>query len=86
MPLNYRRGGVTYQINLYDSTNLSWEASLQLRQSGATKYAQLDTNISHDNASHMRVRKDGTTHAVLTTETKEQWLWLWASLWSYTET
>ncbi len=85
MPLNYRRGGVTYQINLYDSDNLSWEDSAEVRVSGASKYIQLDSNVSHENASHMRIRKDGTTNAVLHTETKEQWLWLWASLYSYTE-
>lgn len=80
MPLNYRRGGVTYTINLYDSTNLSWESSIQLRQSGSTKYAQLDTNTSHENASHMRVRKDGTTYAVLSSQTDEQALWVWGNL------
>jgi len=83
MPLNYRRSGITYQINLYDSTNVTWGASFPVRQGGVTKYAQLDTNISHDNASYMRVRKDGTTHAVLTTQTQEQYLWVWGAITDY---
>ena len=64
MPLNYRRGGVTYQINLYDS-DTNWENSLKLRQSGATKYAQLSTNMYHRELTHMRVREGGDTYGVL---------------------
>ena len=76
MPLNYRRSGVTYQINLYDSETPGWDDSLKIRSSGATKYAEISTNLSHPSASHMRVRKDGTTHAVLS-EKSGSGLWAW---------
>ena len=53
MPLNYRRSGVTYQINLYDSETPGWDDSLKIRSSGATKYAEISTNLSHPSASHI---------------------------------
>lgn len=67
MALRYRRGGTNYSITLYTSTYPNWEDSLRIREGGTTKYAQLDSNLSHANASYMRVRKNSTTYAVLHT-------------------
>lgn len=65
--LHYRKSGVTIDVTLYDTEGGTWHDSLRARVDGATLYAQLDSNISHTNASDLRIRVGGTTYAVLTT-------------------
>jgi alpha-tubulin suppressor-like RCC1 family protein len=79
MALNYRRTDSTYSITLYDTPNELWEHSMPVRTGEVTKYAQLDSDTGHTNASHMRVRTNGTTYAVLHTETEPSipTLWVW---------
>lgn len=66
MPLNYRRGGATYQVTTYDSSGASWVDAISVQQSGTTKYIPIDSNLSHADASHLRVRHNGVTYAILT--------------------
>lgn len=61
--LHYRKGGVTYDISLY-STTTDMVEYLQLRVDGSTVYAAMDTT-GNSNATDLRVRKGGTTYAVL---------------------
>jgi len=66
--LHYTKDGtVVVDIELYSDT-IGWNSFLAVRADGATKYAQLDSNLSHTYASDLRVRQDGTTYAVLTEE------------------
>lgn len=71
MSLFYRKSSTNYEITLYTTTYPDWEDELRVREGGTIKFAQLDSNLSHPNASHMRVRKDGTTYAVLHTRSEE---------------
>ncbi len=66
--LYYRKGGTTYSGTLY-STNTEMVDYLQLRVNGATAYAAMDVTASgNPNASDLRVRKDGITYSILTSE------------------
>jgi len=65
--LHYRKSDTTTDIDLYDTEDGAWHDSIRVRVNDATWYAQLDSNISHVNASDLRMRVDGTTYAVLTT-------------------
>lgn len=66
--LYYRKGETSYPCTLY-STNTEMVDYLQLRVNGATAYAALDVTASgHPNASDLRIRKDGITYSILTSE------------------
>lgn len=65
--LHYRKSSTTYDISLYDA-DTGWNDSLKVRVGTDTKYAQLDTNLSHTYATDLRVRNNGTTYAVLSQE------------------
>ncbi|NIM11523.1 MAG: hypothetical protein GTO45_16505 [Candidatus Aminicenantes bacterium] len=62
--LRYRRAGVNYTIDLYDSTGDVGNDYISLRVDGQTVYARVG-DISDEDASHLRVRKSGSTYAVL---------------------
>lgn len=63
--LHYRKGGATYDINLYDSPYYMDEYAM-VRYSGETSYAGLDATTA-DEATDLRIRKDGVTYAFLAT-------------------
>ena len=65
--LHYRKSTVTTNITLYNNEDDTWHNSLRLRANDVNIYAQLDSNISHINASDLRMRVGDTTYAVLTT-------------------
>jgi len=76
MPLNYRRNGSTYQVDVYDADVAEWEGSLKIRTSSSTKYAPLTGEVNHEDATHIRVRNDSTTYAVLKEQDQgEAWGW-----------
>jgi alpha-tubulin suppressor-like RCC1 family protein len=79
MSLNYYLDGSTHTIITYDSTNSTWEDYVVLQESSSKKYIQLDSDTSHENASHMRIRKNSTTYAVLHTGTEALSLWTFGS-------
>ena len=76
--LNYRRSGVTYQINLYDYQVDDWDATLNLFNT-TEKFCPASTNLGHADASHMRIRDGGVTYAVLTEKT-DPGQYVWGSL------
>ena len=65
--LKYRKGGSTVEITTYVEDPAGWNQTLAIRANNTTYYAQCDSNLSHANASDLRVRIGGTTYAVLTT-------------------
>jgi hypothetical protein len=62
--LYYRKGGVNYGISLYDTTADVGADYLSLRVDGANVYAKLG-DTAHMEATDLRIRKSGTTYAVL---------------------
>ncbi len=64
--LHYRKSGATTDIKLYDSTSDVGSDYLSLRVNGSTAHAPLG-GTGETEASDLRVRKSGATHAVLKT-------------------
>jgi len=62
--LNYRRAGVNYAIELYDSVAEVGSDFLSLRVDGQTVYARIGA-VDDQDASFLRVRKSSATYAVL---------------------
>jgi hypothetical protein len=62
--LKYRRSGVTYSVQLYDSVSEVGSTYMNLKVDGQTVYAKLGATGDSD-ASHLRVRKSGVTYAIL---------------------
>ncbi len=61
--LHYRKGGVTYDVDLYDDTaDLGGAEYVSFRVNGATVYAVVG-DIGDSKATDLRVRKGGTTLA-----------------------
>ena len=71
MPIYYNRGGSTYIIYYYSSTSdltgtdVDATHRLAIRVGGATKYIGLSSNLSHPQASHLRMNIAGTAYAIL---------------------
>lgn len=66
--LKYRKGGATVVITTYVTAGAGWNEALAIQVNATTYYAQCDSNLSHANASDLRVRIGGVTYAVLTEE------------------
>ena len=77
MPLNYYLDGTTYQIDLYDS-DPGFENTLNIRLDSGTKYASLSSDLSHPDATNLRVRINDITYAVLSSSGLYS-VWAWGS-------
>jgi len=64
----YRKGGATVEITTYVEDPAGWNQTLAIRANNTIYYAQCDSNLSHANATDLRVRIGGVTYAVLHTE------------------
>lgn len=63
--LKYRKSAATVEITLAESVDGAWEEALAIQAGGTKYYAQCDSNLSHANATDLRVRIGGTTYTVL---------------------
>lgn len=68
--LHYRKGGVTVDISLYDSTSDMHSDYLSLRAGGKTVYAALGS-AGEIESSGLKVRKGGVTYSVMKTNRYE---------------
>jgi len=66
--LKYRKGDATVVIKTYPVDDPLWNQTFAIQVGGTKYYAQCDSNLSHANASDLRIRVGGVTYAVLTEE------------------
>jgi hypothetical protein len=62
--LHFRKSGANYSISLYNSSGDVGTDYITLRVDGSTVYAKLG-ETTHMEATDLRIRKSGTTYAVL---------------------
>ncbi len=62
--LHYRKSSATTNINIY-STSVGITTYMLVRVSGVTRYVPISSNLSHANATSLRIRKGGVTYTVL---------------------
>ena len=72
--LYYRRGDITYPIDLGTTTADVGPDYISLRDGSTTVYAKLG-DITDGSASYLRLRKAGVTKAILSKLMDWQWQW-----------
>lgn len=72
MPTLYiKKGSTTYSITLYEKKPTN--PALDIKYGGKTYYAGLSSDLSHANATPVRVSMEGVTY-VLLTKTENPWI------------